>query len=405
MDGYLSSVGSRMEEVFDLFGRVTSSLEASQEQLKRRVAELSVLYEAARKLTSSLYMPELMEGVLDLLVDRLGVEKCAIRLLDDDGYLRIKSFRNLSPLAGEVGIKPDMRPLLGQCLLTPQVISVADSSIVWDRLQGLHEEETMASFVMAPITTETMSLGVLSAASSQKGYFAKEHMEFFQSLASQLGLAVRSAQMVAHHIRNPLVAIGGFAHRLYKKLPVGSVTQQYAEIIIKEAERLEQLVRDIVETTVVTIPREEEQDPNQVVRGALGILKETFEEKKIKLKVNLAADLPPLIMDVGNLKRALLQLIANALEALPEGGTLEIVTAHHNGVVLIQVIDNGKGIPASILPHIFDTFFSTKPTGPGLGLPIVHRIISQHRGQITIDSEENVGTKITVKLPTTKPGQ
>ena len=405
MDGYLSSVGSRMEEVFDLFGRVTSSLEASQEQLKRRVAELSVLYEAARKLTSSLYMPELMEGVLDLLVDRLGVEKCAIRLLDDDGYLRIKSFRNLSPLAGEVGIKPDMRPLLGQCLLTPQVISVADSSIVWDRLQGLHEEETMASFVMAPIATETMSLGVLSAASSQKGYFAKEHMEFFQSLASQLGLAVRSAQMVAHHIRNPLVAIGGFAHRLYKKLPVGSVTQQYAEIIIKEAERLEQLVRDIVETTVVTIPREEEQDPNQVVRGALGILKETFEEKKIKLKVNLAADLPPLIMDVGNLKRALLQLMANALEALPEGGALEIVTAHHNGVVLIQVIDNGKGIPASILPHIFDTFFSTKPTGPGLGLPIVHRIISQHRGQITIDSEENVGTTITVKLPTTKPGQ
>ena len=405
MDGYLSSVGSRMEEVFDLFGRVTSSLEESQEQLKRRVAELSVLYEAARKLTSSLYMPELMEGVLDLLVERLGVERCAIRLLDDDGYLRIKSFRHLSPLAGEVGIKPDMRPLLGQCLLTPQVISVADSSIVWDRLQGLHEEETMASFVMAPIATETMSLGVLTAASSQKGYFAKEHVEFFQSLAGQLGLAVRSAQMVAHHIRNPLVAIGGFAHRLYKKLPAGSVTQQYAEIIIKEAERLEQLVRDIVETTVVTIPKEEEQDPNQVVRGALGILKETFEEKKIKLKVNLAADLPPLIMDVGNLKRALLQLMANALEALPEGGALEIVTSHHNGAVLIQIIDNGKGIPASILPHIFDTFFSTKPTGPGLGLPIVHRIISQHRGQITIDSEENVGTRVIVKLPTTKPGQ
>ncbi len=280
MDGYLSSVGSRLEEVFDLFGRVTSSLEESQEQLKRRVAELSVLYEAARKLTSSLYMPELMEGVLDLLVDRLGVERCAIRLLDDDGYLRIKSYRNLPPAVLEVAIKPDMRPLLGQCLLTPQVVSVADSSIVWDRLQGLHEAETMASFVLAPIATETMSLGVLSAAASQKGYFAKEHVEFFQSLAGQLGLAVRSAQLVAHHIRNPLVAIGGFAHRLYKKLPDGSVTKQYAEIIIKEAERLEQMVRDIVETTVIAIPREEEQDPNQVVRGALAILKETFSESE-----------------------------------------------------------------------------------------------------------------------------
>lgn len=403
MDGYLSSVGSRMEEVFDLFGRVTSSLEESQEQLKRRVAELSVLYEAARKLTSSLYMPELMEGVLDLLVDRLGVERCAIRLLDDDGFLRIKSSRNLSPKVQEIAIKPDMRPLLGQCLLTPQVISVADSSIVWDRLQGLHEEETMASLVLAPIATETMSLGVLTAASSQKGYFAKEHVEFFQSLAGQLGLAVRSAQLVAHHIRNPLVAIGGFAHRLYKKLPSGSVTQQYAEIIIKEAERLEKMVRDIVETTVVAIPREEEQDPNQVVRGALGILKENFEQKKIKLRVTLAADLPPLIMDVGNLKRALLQVMANALEAMPDEGLLEITTAHQNGMIVIRIVDNGKGIPAAILPHIFDTFFSTKPAGPGLGLPIVHRIISQHRGQIMVDSQEQVGTTVTIKLPVGRP--
>ncbi len=403
LEGYLSSVGSRMEEVFDLFGRVTSSLEESQEQLKRRVAELSVLYEAARRLTSSLYMPELMEGVLDLLVDRLGVEHCAIRLLDDDGYLRIKSFRNLPPAVQEVAIKPDMRPLLGQCLLTPQVISVADSSIVWDRLQGLHEAETLASFVLAPIATETMSLGVLSAGSSQKGFFAKEHVEFFQSLAGQLGLAVRSAQLVAHHIRNPLVAIGGFAHRLYKKLPQGSVTQRYAEIIIKEAERLEQMVRDIVETTVVAIPREEEQDPNQVVRGALGILKETFAEKQIKLKVDLATDLPPLIMDVGNLKRALLQLMANALEAMSPGGVLTIATARADDQVVIRIADTGRGIPAAILPHIFDTFFSTKPAGPGLGLPIVHRIVTQHRGQITIDSQEQVGTTVTIKLPAAKP--
>ncbi|HAY22572.1 MAG TPA: histidine kinase [Desulfobacterales bacterium] len=403
MDGYLSSVGSRMEEVFDLFGRVTSSLEESQEQLKRRVAELSVLYEAARKLTSSLYMPELMEGVLDLLVNRLGVERCAVRLLDGDGFLRIKSSRNLSPMAMEISIKPDMRPLLGQCLLTPQVISVADSSIVWDRLQGLYEEEPMASFVMAPIATETVSLGVLTAASNQKGFFAKEHVEFFQSLAGQLGLAVRSAQMVAHHIRNPLVAIGGFAHRLAKKLPPGSITQKYAEIIIKEAERLEKMVGDIVETTVVAIPREEESDINQVVRGALGIMKEAFEKKQIKLRVNLADGLSPLTMDVGNLKRALLQLIANALEALPSGGSLEVVTAQSpDGYVQIQIIDNGKGIPAAILPHIFDAFFSTKPAGPGLGLPIVHKIISQHGGQVSIASEENVGTTATVKLPIAK---
>lgn len=195
LEGYLSSLGSRMEDVFDLFGRVSSSLEESEEKLKRRLAELSVLYEASRRLASSLVLPELMEAVLDLLEQRLGVEKCSIRLLDEDGFLRLKSFRGLPSQAREWAIKPEMDSLLGQCLLTPQAISIFDSSGCRDRLKGLLEEESLASLVLAPITTDSLALGVLIAASSQQGYFAKEHVEFFQSLAGHLGLAVRSAQL------------------------------------------------------------------------------------------------------------------------------------------------------------------------------------------------------------------
>ena len=195
VEGYLSSLGSRMEDVFDLFGRVSSSLEESEQKLKRRLAELSVLYEEARRLASSLSLPEIMEGVLNLLGERLAVEKCSIRLLDEDGFLRIKSFRGLPSQARDMAIKPERDSLLGQCLLTPQAISVPDSSEVGDRLQGLLAEETAASFLLAPITTETTALGVLTAASSQKGFFAREHVEFFQSLAEHLGLAVKSAQL------------------------------------------------------------------------------------------------------------------------------------------------------------------------------------------------------------------
>ena len=405
MEGYLSSVGSQMEDVFDLFGEVTSSLEESEQKLKRRVAELSVLYEAARRLTSSLYLPEVMEGVLDLLVERLGVEKCSVRLLEEDGRLHIKSYRGLSSQAKEWAVKPDMSSLLGQCLLTPQVISASDTSLFLDRLQGLMDEEPLASFVLAPIATETLSLGVLTAASSQKGYFAKEHVEFFQSLAGQLALAVRSSQLVAHQIRNPVYAIGGFAHRLYKKLPPGSKNQHYAAIIIKEAERLEHLVKEMVETTMIFIPRDEEHNLNQVVRGALGLIRTTLEEKQVDLQLHLAKKLPPLIMDVGNIKRVILQLVNNAIEAMTPGGTLRITTSSHEGLVELQIKDDGKGIPADILPRIFDTFFSTKPAGAGLGLPIVHKIIGQHGGEVLIDSEENVGTTVTVRLPVAKMAQ
>jgi sigma-B regulation protein RsbU (phosphoserine phosphatase) len=195
VEGYFSSVGSRMEDVFDLFGRISSSLEESEQQLKRRVAELSVLFEAARRLAASLYIPDLLEGVLGVLEEKLGVEKCAVRLLDEDGLLHMKGLRGLPPAARDQVIMPEPQSLLGQCLLTPQVISVADSSTVQDRLPGLLDEEIIGSLVLAPITTETLTLGVLTAASSQKGYFTREHVEFFQSLAGQLGLAVRTANM------------------------------------------------------------------------------------------------------------------------------------------------------------------------------------------------------------------
>jgi PAS domain S-box-containing protein len=196
MEGYLFSLGTRMEDVFDLFGRISSSLEESEQRLKRRVAELSVLYEAARRLASSLHIPDLLEGVLGVLVEQLGVEKCTVRLLDEDGFLHIKGQRGLLPEVRELVVKPEPESLLGQCLLTSQVISVSDSSTVADRLQGLTEEEALAfSLMLAPITTETLTLGVLTAASSQKGYFTKEHVEFFQSLSGQLGLAVRTANV------------------------------------------------------------------------------------------------------------------------------------------------------------------------------------------------------------------
>lgn len=195
MEGYLTSLGSRMEDVIDLFGRISSSLEESEQELKRRVSELSVLYEAARRMASSLYIPNLLEGVLGVLVEQLGVEKCAVRLLDENGFLHVKGERGLPPVAREQVVKPEPESLLGQCLSAPQVISVSDASAVADRLQGLLEDETLASLVLAPIATETQTLGVLTAASSQKGYFAKEHVEFFQSLAGQLGLAVRTANM------------------------------------------------------------------------------------------------------------------------------------------------------------------------------------------------------------------
>jgi len=195
VESYLSGAGSRLEDVYDLFSKVSSSLEESEEKLKRRASELSVLYEAARRLAAPLPIPELLNGVLDLLVERLGLEICAVRLCGDDGLLHLKGSRGLTPAARHQAVKPQPDSLLEECLLSSQALSVPDVAAVATRVQGLSREETQGSLILAPLTSETRTLGILSVASPQKGYFTREHIGFFQSLASQMGLAVLSASL------------------------------------------------------------------------------------------------------------------------------------------------------------------------------------------------------------------
>jgi two-component system, sensor histidine kinase and response regulator len=204
---------------------------------------------------------------------------------------------------------------------------------------------------------------------------------------------------VAHEIRNPVTAIGGFARRLYDRLPDGSQEKHYAEVIVNESKRLEQMVKQIVEATVISIPSLRKRDINEVVNEALAACKEKLTEGHITTNIVLAADLPPLIMDAGNLRRVIAHLISNAINAMPDGGNLTIITSRRNNYGQIQVTDTGTGIPPKILPHIFDPFFTTKISGPGLGLAMVHKIIKQHGGQISVETESNQGTTFSIILP------
>jgi two-component system sensor histidine kinase AtoS len=123
---------------------------------------------------------------------------------------------------------------------------------------------------------------------------------------------------------------------------------------------------------------------------------------KYNLLLDLEADLPPVWMDAEQMERAVVNIIFNAIQAMPEGGTISISTAYLPGRqrVALTIADTGCGIPKENLAHLFTPFYSTRPKGTGLGLAIAYEIVQAHGGQIEVESEVGRGTKFTIYLRT-----
>jgi len=137
----------------------------------------------------------------------------------------------------------------------------------------------------------------------------------------------------------------------------------------------------------------------RIIEEMIDFFTPTARAAAIDIKAYLPADLPPVALNRDLFKQALLNLMLNAEQAMPEGGALTIQAMAADAQVTLSLIDTGRGIPPETLPRIFEPFFSTKPGGCGLGLPTTKKIVEAHRGVIDVQSEPGKGTKFTICLP------
>ena len=380
VDGYLASRGSRLDGVFDLVGEVSHSLEESREALKHRLNELAILNEAAQHSTSSLSLPQILESILELLHNKMGVEQSSIRLLDEDGVLRLESYLGQTPLPRqELDLTPDMSTLLGQCLLTRTVISIPDTSqMPAETPAGLHPGEMLASFILVPLATESQVLGVLSAASGQKKYFPPEQLDFYRSLANQVSLAIHNARLyeklirfskeletkvaertlelknkslelseanralkemdklkteflanVSHELRTPLNSILGFTLNLMDGVdgPINEEQRHSLEKVEKASHRLLQLINDVLDLSKLRAGRMELNLETHNLQDILEEARQTIEPlaraKEIDLEVH-AADIPPLQVDKDKIIQVLLNLLGNAIKFTDSHGRITV---------------------------------------------------------------------------------
>jgi two-component system sensor histidine kinase/response regulator len=224
-----------------------------------------------------------------------------------------------------------------------------------------------------------------------------------QATAEKLGALGLMAEGVAHEVRNPMVTIGGFARRILKTAPPDSQVHEYAGHIVKEVERLEQMVDAILRyKNIVVRP----YDPVDVGAAARAVLEESeLDCKRLGVTAEVRIPAEPLEVegDEENLKLALRHLVRNALDAMDEKGGRLTVSAGRSPrdfeKVQVEIADTGRGIPKADLPHVFDPFFTSKVEGAGIGLTMVHHIVTRHGGEVSLTSQEGEGTRVTVVLP------
>jgi signal transduction histidine kinase len=210
------------------------------------------------------------------------------------------------------------------------------------------------------------------------------------------------AANVAHELRNPLVSIGGFARRLHKSIE-DPKNKRYTTIVIKEVNRLEKILNNVLSFTRRPMYKFEPCQIHKVVNETLEIYYEEMVDKKIECHKEYSEDLPVIEIDRLQFKQALINLVANAIQAMPKGGSLWIRIFEDqlldNKGLTIEITDTGGGVSEDILHNVFNPFFTTKTIGTGLGLAITHKIVTLHNGRIGLKNEPGKGATFIIKLP------
>lgn len=218
--------------------------------------------------------------------------------------------------------------------------------------------------------------------------------------AERLATAGKMSASFAHEIRNPLSSMRMLAQMLLQKPDMsGDRAQRSVQYILEEIERIDTIVKGLMDFARPAELNLTRQPVAPVLQNVLALMEATLAHHHIQLTLDVSPETPEIRFDSDKLKQAFMNLVLNAVEAMPQGGELRVSTFIADENVCIQVADTGVGIPEADVPRIFEPFFTRKTKGTGLGLANVERVIAEHAGKVEIDSRPGDGTRVVVKLP------
>jgi PAS domain S-box-containing protein len=275
-------------------------------------------------------------------------------------------------------------------------------------LEVFYPENRYLNFYLAPIDDHGHSVAPLGYVMLVRD-LTSTRAEAEKTLESErLNALTLLAAGVAHEIGNPLNSLDihlQLLGRKFRKLPPGSRTPLEENLATARAEirRLDTILKQFLHAVRPTTPRRERHDLHALLHETLRLLEPELSSRHIAVELDLAASLPPALIDPGQFQQVFYNLIRNAYQALPPADGHLTLRSHCNDYEYrISIEDNGSGISPEIMGAVFEPYRSTKASGSGLGLLIVRRIVREHGGEIEIESEEHHGTRVIIHLPRTE---
>jgi signal transduction histidine kinase len=412
----------------------------------RQLAETKLLLDLARTTSGVLDLGTILDVAADFLVRLLDVSNCYILLYDDQAKLLrgAASSATHRDFFRTVTIPLDSDSLAAHVARMLQPIAIADMENTPggynDELARRFEEKAVLGL---PLTSRDDLIGVVIADDTRgPRLFGPELIELAEATCGQLALSIANARLyeslwmsyaelaaaraemvkrerfaalgelaaiVAHEVRNPLGSIVNAVTSLRRLLKVEGDSAMLLNVLSEESDHLNRMVGDLLD---FTRPRDlilQPEDMGKVLMEALEAARVQGgpEAKAVSLDVEVEPNLPPMHMDRRQIRQALLNVAVNALQAMPQGGTVRVRCRRElhgsRDRVRIDISDQGMGIPTELLHRVFEPFFTTKAQGTGLGLAVVRRIVEEHLGEIAVDSAPGRGTTFTIRLPFLSP--
>jgi signal transduction histidine kinase len=406
------------------------------EQLRLKVHLFESLASVSRTINSTLNLDEALRAITREACELMRARMCSLMMIDENReWLDLRA----SYGAGDAYIKKRRlsvaESLLGVVARRKKPMQIANVQTS-GRYQNVEvaRQEGLVSLLSVPLLFAGQSIGTLNVYTGRPYNFSNEEIKILSALAELSAIAIEKARLyerivdveeqlrqneklsalgllateVAHEIRNPLTVMKLLYHSLDLKFSAGDPRAKDTRIIEAKIEHLNKIVEQILDFARTTEPKLAPVNLNELV-DELGLLvRHKLANQNVQLVRDLQSDLPPVMGDAPQLEQAFLNLILNAAEAMPDGGTLTIksqeIRLPRTGAkpthVVMEFKDTGKGMNTELQKRAFTAVLSTtKAKGSGLGLAIVGRIIETHQGSIRIESKIGRGASIIITLP------